>query len=74
MTIAATEAWHQLANKLWGHPMPDAPQSNPDGFPYFWLGAEAESIPTPWRTVWLIEPLTAPVVITRFFEGSCKPA
>jgi hypothetical protein len=24
-----------------------------DGFPYFWLGAEAESIPTPWRTVWL---------------------
>ncbi len=24
-----------------------------DGFPYFWLGREAESIPTPWQTVWL---------------------
>lgn len=24
-------------------------------FPYFWLGAEAESVPTPWRTVWLDE-------------------
>jgi hypothetical protein len=29
-----------------------------DGFPYFWLGQQAESIPTPWRTAWLAKPLT----------------
>jgi hypothetical protein len=40
-----------------------------DGFPYFWLGAGAESIPTPWRTVWLGSPTEERTPAPKFDRG-----
>jgi hypothetical protein len=52
-TVGCACGWSGSAEDAWTHR--DQRHESRDGFPYFWLGAEAESIPTPWRTVWLGE-------------------
>jgi len=48
--------------------MSESETTNGDGFPYFWLGAEAESIPTPWRAVWLARPTMMGASDGRFYQ------
>jgi hypothetical protein len=50
-TVGCACGWSGSAEDAWTHR--DQRHESRDGFPYFWLGGEAESIPTPWRTVWL---------------------